>query len=139
MSEDKEGITEPGPKRNNRRSRRIMRRRLLLSSAIVVLLIGAGAAAYLFTHRQVSNNWNDVTYVVGRISQHFLLPTDETPALLTVTDSTKLTSTFLKQAQDGDKIVIYQTNQKAIIYRPSIDRIIAVGPVVIDDVSSMSQ
>lgn len=63
-----------------------------------------------------------------------ILPSDETPALLTVTDTTKLTSTFLRQAKNGDKVLVYQANKKAVIYRPSADKIVDVGPVVIDDV-----
>jgi len=68
----------------------------------------------------------------AKVSKHYLLPTNETPALATVTDTKKLTTPFLKNAKDGDEILIYQKNQIAIIYRPSIDRIIAVGPVTID-------
>jgi hypothetical protein len=70
--------------------------------------------------------------VMQRVSRHYLLPSGETPALATITDTAKLTSPLFKTAHNGDKVLIYQTNHTAIIYRPSIDRIVAVGPVQID-------
>ncbi|MEO5948918.1 MAG: hypothetical protein ABIP74_00790 [Candidatus Saccharimonas sp.] len=73
-----------------------------------------------------------VERVVKSVQRHVVLPSDEVPALLTVTDSSKLTTQFLKQSQNGDRILVYKNHQKAIIYRPSVDRIIDIGPVVID-------
>ncbi len=61
-----------------------------------------------------------------------LLPSDETPALLTVTDPKKVSSEFLKQTEAGDKVLVYQQHKKAIIYRPSKDRIVDIQPVMID-------
>lgn len=109
---------------------------LLLVSGIV----GGGLFAYrqrlaaAGNNKEVTEDLNDVTYVIGRVSRHIVLPSDEVPALLTVTDNAKLTSSFLKQAKNGDKVLVYQTNKKAILYRPGVDRIIDVGPVVIDNV-----
>lgn len=75
------------------------------------------------------------TYTLDRISRHMVLPKDEEPALLTITDRSKLRTKFLQQAQNGDKVLVYQNNQRAIIYRPSIDRIVDVGIVQIDNVT----
>jgi DMSO/TMAO reductase YedYZ molybdopterin-dependent catalytic subunit len=69
-----------------------------------------------------------VLIAAGGYSMNYL----SSPALATVTDTSKLTSPFFKKSQNGDKKLIYQTNQVAIIYRPKIDRIIVVGPVSID-------
>jgi len=68
-----------------------------------------------------------------------VLPIDETPALATVTDKAKLTTKFLQKAENGDKILIYQKAGRVIIYRPSIDRIIDVGPVQIAPLSPSEQ
>jgi hypothetical protein len=70
--------------------------------------------------------------VAAKVSKHYILPTNETPALATVTDSKKLNTPFLKNAKDGDEILIYQKNRIVIIYRPGVDRIVGVGPVTID-------
>ena len=61
-----------------------------------------------------------------------VLPTDETPALLTITDPSKVSTEFLRQSQIGDKVLVYQTHKRVIIYRPSLDRVVDVGPVIIE-------
>lgn len=91
------------------------------------------AAVWLGTrYLNSANNLNDVGVITKRVSRHVVLPEGETPALLTVTDSSALTTAFLKQTKNDDKVLVYQKNKKAIIYRPSVDRIIDVGPVSID-------
>lgn len=67
------------------------------------------------------------------IGRHYILPSNEEPALLTVIDRDKLSSSYLRQyAENGDKLLIYQQHQRVIIYRPSADRIVDIGPVMID-------
>lgn len=77
-------------------------------------------------------NLNTVTAVEEKVSQLYALPSDETPALATVTDSKKLSSSFAGKVQNGDKLLIYQKNGKAIVYRPSLNKIVDVEPVTID-------
>ena len=98
--------------------------------AVFVVVVSGGVLLTL----QITNkpNLNNVHVIVADVNRHYLLPTNETPALATITDKSKLTSKLFTNAQNGDKVLIYQTNQVAIIYRPSIDRIVAVGPVSID-------
>lgn len=105
------------------------RRRILLIG-LAILLVAGGCVAYWFFSTR--NDSNSVEVIVDRVSRHMMLPGDEEPALLTITDSSKLTTQFLKQAENGDKVLIYKVNQKAIIYRPAVDKIVDVGPVVID-------
>lgn len=85
----------------------------------------------MLTGRENRRNLNSVMVVEDLVSKHFILPPDEVPALITVTDASKLTTPFLKQAQDGDKILVYQNAKKVIIYRPNIDRVVDAGPVTI--------
>lgn len=98
-------------------------------------MIGALIAAVtigLIVYTRSQPNLNNVDEVMTLVGRHVVLPQDERPALVTVTDPTKVSTEFLKNTQTGDKILIYQTNQKAVIYRPSIDRIVTIGPVVIE-------
>ena len=74
-----------------------------------------------------------VISIKHKVAAHYLLPTDEEPALATVTDKNKLSTPFLTKAENGDKLLIYQKNRLAIIYRPRIDRVVGVGPVSIDE------
>jgi len=60
------------------------------------------------------------------------LPKDEEPTIATVLDKEKLKDQlFFAKAENGDKVIIYSKNQKAILYRPSINKIIDVAPISI--------
>ncbi len=64
---------------------------------------------------------------VGKIT---VLPTDETPTVATVADASKLKNqAFFKDAQNGDKVLIYTKAKKAYLYRPSTNKIIEIAPV----------
>lgn len=71
--------------------------------------------------------------VISSVGKHILLPSDEEPTLANVEDKTKLRYKFLSsRAENGDEVLIYTKNQLVILYRPSIDKIIAVGSVTAD-------
>jgi len=95
-------------------------------------------AAILIAYR-IGNNNSEESDLISAVSRHIILPSNESPAQLTIVDASKVQSQFLKKTQDGDRVLVYQNNRKAIIYRPSIDRIVDVGFVQIDDVSSLKQ
>lgn len=74
------------------------------------------------------------TQVVEAVAKRITLPTDEDPVLATVTDSEKVkTQEFFEDAQNGDKILMYRTNKKAFLYRPSTDEVLAQAPLVYQD------
>ena len=100
-------------------------------TALIALAVACAVSLYLFAANQ-RHEGDDVGSIKHLVSRHYLLPVDEEPALLTVTDPTKLSTEFLKRSQAGDKVLVYQKSRKAIIYRPSIDRIVDIAPVVID-------
>lgn len=108
--------------------------RLLTIFSAIFVAASVTLAVLALLHK--TNDWNSVDVVKSRVSKHIVLPTDEEPALLTVTDNSKLTTAFLKQTQNGDKVLVYPQNKKAIIYRPAIDRIVDIGPVEIDQPQS---
>lgn len=99
---------------------------------VVLVIVSVAAAGYFyFKYREASNNNNqaEVEQVVNEIGKLMLLP-DETPSLATVVDKEQLNQQeFLQAAENGDKVLIYPQNGKAILYRPSIGRIIDVVPV----------
>ncbi len=64
---------------------------------------------------------------VGKLIE---LPKDETPTIATVSDVTKLQGQpFFSQAKNGDKVLIYAKNKKAILYDPVANIIVDVAPV----------
>lgn len=59
------------------------------------------------------------------------VPQDETPNVATITDVTHLQNQdFFKEAQNGDKILIYEKQKIIVLYRPNQDRVIATAPVL---------
>lgn len=61
---------------------------------------------------------------VGKV---YVLP-NEDPIIATVTDTNVLPNDpFYSQARNGDKILLFQISQKAILYRPSIKKVVEVG------------
>ena len=109
-----------------------MKKKLYLLISAGVLVIVAIAAVMLVNLSRTDRD-ETVESIVTRVGRHYLLPDDETPALLTVTDVTKPQSEFLRSAQNGDKMLVYKNHKKVILYRPSADRVVEVGPVSIAD------
>jgi hypothetical protein len=61
-----------------------------------------------------------------------LLPTEELPIVATVADPEKLKGqAFFVNATKGDKVLIYNTAKKAILYSPTENKIVDVAPLSI--------
>ncbi|TXI33751.1 MAG: LytR family transcriptional regulator [Candidatus Moraniibacteriota bacterium] len=112
--------------------------------ALGILIVGG---FWFFNKQKSSSNQTtaeseikDLTEKVGKLMD---LPKDEAPAVATVSDVSKLEGQdFFKNAKNGDKVLAYTKNKKAIIYRPSENKIIEVAfynpPVADNPVSSGS-
>lgn len=71
----------------------------------------------------------EVAEVMAKVGAIAVLPSD-TPQVATVSDVTKLhAQPFFKNAQNGDKVLIYAGYKKAVLYRPSVNKIVEMGPV----------
>lgn len=72
-----------------------------------------------------------LTYKVGKLIE---LPVGETPTIATVLAEDKVNKElFFKNAEAGDKLLAYLKAKKAILYRPSINKIIEVAPIILDE------
>lgn len=72
---------------------------------------------------------DEISNLQGEISKFLQLP-NETPTLATVSDVEKVKDqTFFKNAQNGDKVLLYSTAGKAILYRPSTKKVIEVAQI----------
>ena len=68
--------------------------------------------------------------LVERVGKLIDLPKDEEPTVANITDAKKLSDqAFFQAAQNGDKVLIYTKAKKAILYRPSSNKVIEVAPV----------
>lgn len=69
--------------------------------------------------------------IVARVGKLIKLP-NETPSVATVSDITKLTDqTLFQNAQNGDKVLIFNKAKRGIVYRPSENIIIEIGSIVV--------
>jgi hypothetical protein len=81
----------------------------------------------------------EVKKYISEISKLMMLPTGETPTLATVNDKEKLKSQpFFAHAENGDKVLIYTNAKKAILFRPSLNKIIDVAPININQTATGS-
>jgi predicted membrane protein len=101
---------------------------------VIVLVLGLWTAGsiilgleYFNLKKKVDNN--DSKAVVQRLEKHMKVPQEE-PTVATITDAIKLKEQepFYKNAQNGDKVVIWK--DKALIYRMDEDKIIDFGVVI---------
>lgn len=75
--------------------------------------------------------------VVNKVSKLMLLPNDEKPVVGTIQDLNLVKDQlFFVNAQVGDKVLVYYKNKKAILYSPVTNKIIEVGPVVLNDTNT---
>lgn len=108
---------------------------LLASVAVSIIVILVIMVWILWGTRFNQSNTSDTVQAVGK---HYLLPNEE-PAVATVEDKEKVQSEFFRAAENGDKLLIYKEAKKVILYRPSVDRIVEVGPVSIAPAADAGQ
>ena len=71
--------------------------------------------------------------LVKEVGKLILLPIDEIPTIATVSDKEKVKDqVFFLNVENGDKLLAYTRSMQAILYRPSINKIINVAPILID-------
>lgn len=124
----------PGKKaRALARMKNMMTKRNLLIVLFVILAIGF--AYYFIQYRKLSKSPAEMArekteHVVKKVSQHVVVPNDPNTTLATVTDITKLKGqVFFADAKNGDQVILFPSKMIAILYRPSIDKIINIGPL----------
>ena len=68
--------------------------------------------------------------ILQSLGQFMTLPKDETPTIATVADKQKLKNQpFFAKAQNGDKLILFTKSRKAILYRPSTNKIIETAAI----------
>lgn len=103
--------------------------RLVVALLILGLIIYGGYLAYKKIISPTTAT-NDTALILGEVGKTITLPTDEDPTIMTVTNLTPLKSqAFFKDAQVGDKVIIYSKSKRAILYRPSENRVIVIAPL----------
>jgi len=108
-------------------------------NAIVLILVGlvilALAAVVVFQYLKL--NSSEISQEIARkvqneVSKLMILPDEE--ALVSSVDDADATrqQPFFAQVENGDHVLIFVQAAKIVIYRPSTNKIINVGPIVDD-------
>lgn len=105
----------------------------ILLLVILALVAGAfffGRHSVYQAHPELSGA-EQATAVLAKVAKLIELPQGEMPQMATIEDaeSVKTLQPFLVNAQNGDILIVYATAQTALLYRPSTNKLIAVGPV----------
>jgi hypothetical protein len=86
----------------------------------------------------LSNSKNQSERVIAEVSQIYLVPTDETPTVAKIQDTSKIQSnqTFYANAKNGDFLLVYNKAGLALLYRESANKLINVRPIIVDTTSA---
>ncbi len=114
------------------------RARWRFKSVLYFLLVVALIATSIFFFMKYNNKKENTAdpnaerkALIAAVSDVATLPSG-TPAIETVTDATLLKAQpFFEDVKNGDKILIFTTAQQVIIYRPSTEKVINSGPLVV--------
>lgn len=104
-----------------------------------MLVAAAAPSVYYFRqYQKVQQRLNnptqaakkDAAETIAAVGRLMLLPANEEPTVMQVTDVSKLKDQpFFANALNGDKVLIYAKSKKAILYRLTTNKIIDVAPV----------
>lgn len=77
----------------------------------------------------------DTKDLLAKIGKLIILPTGEDPIVAKINDAAALIKdqVFYKGAQNGDVVFVYQKAAKAVVYSPSRNIIVNVGPVFLNN------
>jgi hypothetical protein len=91
---------------------------------VIFFVLGFGWKYWTDHHR--NPNYTNAQLIL-RISREVGISGDANPAILTVVNREKVDQPFLKESKDGDKILLYYKSDKAVLYRPSANKVIKTG------------
>lgn len=126
--------------------------RMIMEALLVVTVVGLALWSWnLYTDRQnLQEQLSTITKnpqalvekqtqdLIGRVGLLVQLPQGETPTVAAVSDAAqaKQQSAFFANAQNGDKVLMYVKTGKAILYRPSTNKIILEAPLTFNSTAS---
>ena len=103
---------------------------IVLALVLIALAFESGRYTVYRAHPELSGV-EQATVVLQKVGSLIQLPTGETPTMATINDAVnaKKAQPFLINAMNGDILIVYQNAAEALLYRPSTNKLIAVGPV----------
>lgn len=121
-------------------------RQVLVRLVIIVLVALSGFLVYKYVHSQnevkrLSNPQEsareETRQLIRNVGKLVEIPSNETPTIATVSDASKVKDqAFFAKAQNGDKVLIFSQSKRAILYRPSANKVIELAPINIGNNAS---
>ncbi len=104
---------------------------------IILVIIGTSLSfggyfyyKYSKLERASTISQKNIKDLISKVGDLYLIPEGEEPTIATVSDPNALRSQlFFISSQKGDKVLIFSKAGKAVLYRPSINKIIEVTPI----------
>lgn len=101
---------------------------------IVIVVLCFGGFFYYKIHKFQNTSKGvkeqEVTNVISEVSKLYLFPEEESPTIATVSDPLALKNqSFFNSSEVGDKVLIFTNAGRAVLYRPSINKIIEITSV----------
>ncbi len=103
---------------------------------LIVLLVPLGLSIYFYYQLHnikkttTSEPNKEVKDIITKVSNIYLTPSTEEPTVATVSDPSILKNqSFFTQAEKGDKVLIFTKAGRAVLYRPSINKIIEITSI----------
>ena len=111
----------------------IIKKRSVFNFVIVFIAIIAicfGAFFYLKLNKikiEDARKAKELSTLVSKVSLLYLFPEGETPTVATVSDPKLLKDqSFFSNSEKGDSVLLFLKAGKAVLYRPSINKIIEI-------------
>jgi hypothetical protein len=106
----------------------------------IVALLGLGSSVYFFRQYRVSEEQRfaslsltpkDTEAVLSKVRKLVLLPSEEAK-IMTVANVAELKKTqrFFAEAEDGDIVLVFENAKKAVVYRPSVNLVVNIAPIL---------
>jgi hypothetical protein len=123
--------------------KKIKRYKIALTAVLIVVILLAGFLYHLHENSlnkaKGPSSQSQINKTVNEVGKLMLLPSGEQPTLAIVNNASQYRSvSFFKDAENGDELLVYAQAREAILYRPSINKIISVAPLNVSNQSSNS-
>ena len=106
---------------------------VIIGVLILVVLTTGGAAAYFYNQLQQNPQvqvQEEIDKLVAQVGELLVLPEGEAPTVATVSDIELLREQpFFANAKNGDRVLIYTSARKAILYDPVANKIVEIAPI----------
>jgi hypothetical protein len=109
--------------------KRLLKRILYMVTAIVFIPAVILGGYRVFLNFEAAKD--TAPTVLEKVGKLVSLPQGEEPTVATITDLKPLEGQeFFKDARIGDKVIIYKGASKAILYRPTQNKVITAAPLI---------